>query len=89
MKPATRPDRLTRDRLFRTGAVSTVVAVLVCLSTHILTFLGVVGAVAWFSTLEHAAIVAAIGFAALTAYAVYRHRRCAGCSSDTDPARKA
>lgn len=82
MATPTKTGRLLSDRLFRTGLVSTVLAVLVCLSTHILAFLGVVGAVAWFSTLEHAAVVAVFAFAALTAYAVYRHRRCASCAHD-------
>lgn len=68
---------LIRDRLFRTGLLSTALAVLTCLSTHILTILGVVGATAWLATLEHALVVALVGFVGLTFYAFVRHRRSA------------
>lgn len=73
----TKTNTLIRDRLFRTGLLSTALAVLSCLSTHILVFLGVIGATAWLSTLEQALVVAVVGFAGLTIYAVVRHRRCA------------
>lgn len=75
MAPQTKT--LVRDRLFRTGLLSTALAVLSCLATHILTILGVVGATAWLSTLEHALVVAVVAFTGLTVYAVVRHRRCA------------
>lgn len=73
----TKKNTLSRDRLFRTGLLTTVLAVLSCLSTHILAILGVVGATAWLSTVEHALVFAVVGFAGLTVYAVVRHRRCA------------
>ncbi|MDN3519462.1 hypothetical protein QWY84_17790 [Aquisalimonas lutea] len=71
--PTTRS--LRKDRLFRTGFAATVVALLACLSTHLLTLLGVAGAVAWLGGLEHALVLVTLGAAALTALAVWRHRR--------------
>ncbi|MDJ1160269.1 hypothetical protein QNA08_18820 [Chelatococcus sp. SYSU_G07232] len=67
---------LGKDGLFRGSLTATVLALLACLSTHVLGILGVAGAVAWFTTLEHALLVAVPAFAALTVYAVLRHRRC-------------
>src|SRR3546814_20016552 len=77
MASQTKTDALIRDRLFRTGLLSTALAVLTCLSTHILTILGVAGATAWFATLEHALVVALVGCVGLTFYAFVRHRRSA------------
>lgn len=69
---------LLKDRLFRTGLVSTTLALAACLATHLVTLFGVVGAMAWLGSLEHALVVAVVGLAGLTAYAAYRHRRCTG-----------
>lgn len=85
MTVETKPTPLMRDRLFRTGLWSTALAFAACLATHVVTLLGIVGAVAWLSTVEHALIVAVVGFAALTVYAAVRHRRCArgaGCAHE-------
>lgn len=85
MTAETKPTSLMRDRLFRTGLWSTVLAFVACLATHVVTLFGIVGAVAWLSTVEHALIVAVVGFAALTVYAAFRHRRCArgaGCAHE-------
>lgn len=70
------PSSLPRDRLFRNSLAATILAILGCLSTHILAILGVTAAVAWLGTVEHALLVAVIGGAGLTLYAVFRHRRC-------------
>ena len=67
--------RLRQDRLFRTGFATTVIALLACLGTHVLTLLGIAGAVAWLGGLEHALVFVTLGAAALTAFAVWRHRR--------------
>jgi len=67
---------LRRNRLFRNSLAATTVAILGCLSTHIVAILGITGATAWLGTVEHALVVAAVGGAALTLYAVFRHRRC-------------
>lgn len=67
---------LRRDHLFRNSLVATILAILGCLATHILAILGVTAAVAWLGTVEHALVVAVIGGAGLTLYAVIRHRRC-------------
>lgn len=68
---------LLKDRLLRTGLVSTAVAFLACLSTHILAIAGVTGAIALAGTVEHALLFAVAAFAALTIYAAIRHRRSA------------
>ncbi|MDN5936606.1 MAG: hypothetical protein L0H75_10630 [Nitrosospira sp.] len=70
------PSPLRHDRLFRNSLVATTLAILGCLSTHILGLVGVTAAIAWFGTIEHALIVAVIGGAGLTLYAISRHRRC-------------
>lgn len=70
---------LLKDRLFRTSLLSTIVMVALCLSTHLVAIAGMAGAVALFSDMEHGLMFAAIGFAALTVYAVIRHRRRANC----------
>jgi len=67
--------RLRDDRLFRSGALATAVAFLACLGTHLVTLLGVAGAVAWLGGLEHALVLLTLGAAGLTAYAAWRHRR--------------
>lgn len=67
---------LRRDRLFRGSLAATLVAITGCLAMHILTLVGVVAAVAWFSAIEHALVVAVIAGAVLTIYAFVRHRRC-------------
>ena len=67
---------LRRDRLFRNSLAATIFAILGCLSTHVLGILGVTAAVAWLGTVEHALVVAVVGGAGLTLYAVLRHRRC-------------
>lgn len=73
---------LLKDRFFRTGLVSTILALFACLVTHLVTLLGVVGAVAWLGTMEHALVIAVIGLSALTGYAAYKHKRCtAHCPS--------
>lgn len=73
--------RLRNDRIFRSSALTTAVAFLACLATHLVTLLGMAGAVAWLGGLEHALLVLTAGAAALTAWAVWRHRRGA-CHSD-------
>ena len=67
------PSSLRGDKLFRNSLAATILAILGCLSTHILAIRGVTAAVAWLGTVEHALVV---GGAALTLYAVLRHRRC-------------
>lgn len=67
---------LRQDKLFRNSLAGTILAILGCLATHILALLGVTAAVAWLGTVEHALVVAVIGGAGLTLYAVIRHRRC-------------
>lgn len=69
---------LRRDRLFRVS-LSTVLALSACLSTHLVVALGLAGAVVWLDTLEHGLVVLAVALAALTIYAVVRHRRCGHC----------
>lgn len=81
MSDQTSGTTLFKDRFFRTGLVSTTLALGACLATHLVTLFGVVGAVAWLGTLEHALVIAAIGFAALTGYAAYRHKSCAAHGS--------
>ncbi|HET6629800.1 MAG TPA: hypothetical protein VFG91_08485 [Woeseiaceae bacterium] len=70
------PSSLRQSRLFRNSLAATILAILGCLSTHILTILGVTATVAWLGTVEHALVVAVVGSAGLTLYAVFRHRRC-------------
>lgn len=72
--------QLMHDRLFRNSLWSTLLALSACLATHLVTLLGVVGAVAWLSDIEHALLVALVGLAGLTVYAYFRHRRCSSCS---------
>lgn len=67
---------LSHNKLFRNSLMTTAVAILACLSTHLLTIVGVTVAVAWFDAIEHALVVAVIGGAGLTLYAVHRHRQC-------------
>ena len=67
---------LRRNRLFRNSFAASMIAILGCLSTHILTILGVTSAAMWLGTVEHALVVAAVGGVTLTLYAVFRHRRC-------------
>lgn len=66
-----------RDPFFKTSLWSTVVTLLACLATHLLTLFGLIGAVAWMTDVEHALVVALVGLAVLTIYAFFRHRR--GC----------
>lgn len=68
---------IKHSKLFRNSLLSTVVAIIACLSTHLLTLAGITVAVAWFDAIEHALVLAVIGGACLTVYATYRHRR--GC----------
>jgi len=77
MSNQSNPTPLLKDRFFRAGLVSTILALLACLATHLVTLLGVVGAVAWLGTVEHALVIAVIGLAALTGYAAYKHKSCA------------
>ena len=72
---------LRRDRLFRNSFAATIVAILGCLSTHVLGILGVTAAVAWAGTVEHALAVGVLGGAGLTLYALLRHRRYCGSAS--------
>jgi len=72
---------LWKDRWVRTGAAATLIALLGCIATHVVVLLGIVGAVAWLATLEHALLAGVVLFAALTGYAVVRHRRGA-CAHD-------
>lgn len=67
---------LRRDRLFRNSLAATILAVLGCLSTHVLAILGITAAVAWLDTVEHALVIAVLCGAGLTLYAVVRHGRC-------------
>ena len=85
MSSAKNPPRLGHDRLFRTGLISAIIAIVGCLSTHLLVLLGVVSTAAWLGTVEHALFIAAVGFVFLTGYAIWRHRRSdnqadAGCN---------
>jgi len=67
--------KLRNDKLFRVSALSTVVAFLLCLSTHIIALFGLAGAIAWLGTIEHALLFLAVGLALLTVYAAIKHRR--------------
>ncbi len=64
------------DAFFKRSFWSTITALVACLATHLLTLFGIVGAVAWLSDVEHALVIALIGFAVLTVYAFFRHKRC-------------
>lgn len=70
--------KLREDKLFKVSALSTAIAFLLCVSTHIITLFGVAGAVAWLGTVEHALLFLAAGLAFLTVYAVVKHRRNCG-----------
>ncbi len=58
---------------------ATVLAVVACLSTHLVVLLGLAGMVAWLGQLEHALLFASVGFGALTLFAAYRHRKGGKC----------
>ncbi len=75
MTQDTPSNKLRDSKLFRVSAVSTLVAALLCLTTHLIALLGVAGAIAWLGTVEHALLFLAAGLALLTIYAVVRHRR--------------
>lgn len=66
---------LLRDRLFRGSLAATLLAFLACLATHVLTILGIAGAIAWLGKLEHALVFATGALALLTLYAWRRHHR--------------
>lgn len=70
---------LFKDRLFKASLVSTIVMIALCLSTHLIALAGLAGVITFVSDIEHGLLFAAIGFAALTVYAVIRHWRCANC----------
>ena len=76
------PDRLLKNRLFRNSLLSTVVAVLACMSTHVIAILGLAGAVAWLGELEHVLLFLSVALAGLTVYAYFRHRK--SCSHVAD-----
>lgn len=67
---------LRQDKLFRNSLAGTILAILGCVATHLLALIGVTAAVAWLGTVEHALVIAVVGGAGLTLYAVFRHRRC-------------
>ena len=69
------PKPVLSSRFFRNSLISTLVALLACLSTHVIVLLGLTGAVAWLGTLEHALVFATLALAGLTAYAWFHHRR--------------
>ncbi|MCL7928705.1 hypothetical protein [Halomonas llamarensis] len=71
-------ERLREDKLFKVSALSTAVAFILCVSTHVITLFGLAGAVAWLGTIEHALLFLAVGLALLTGYAVFKHRRTCG-----------
>jgi len=68
-------DKLSKNKFFTRGLTSTIVAAVACLSTHIVTIVGLSGAVAWLDTLEHALLFLSIALAGLTIYAAVRHRK--------------
>lgn len=68
---------LLRDRFFGGSLAATIIAFIACLSTHIITILGVAGAIAWLGELEHALLFTTVAFSGLTLYAWRRHRRAA------------
>ncbi len=73
-------NKLRDNTLFRNSFISTILTVLACLSTHIITLLGLAGAVAWLGEAEHILLFLSIGLVGLTIYAYFRHRKsCLTC----------
>ncbi len=72
---------LWRDNQIKAGSIATVLTLLGCIGTHLLTAFGLVGAFLWLAEVEHALLAALAISAAFTAYAIWRHRRGDCCQS--------
>lgn len=75
------PPSVWQDRWVRLGSASTLLAVLGCVATHVVTLLGLAGAAAWLGGLEHGLLAATLVGILFTAFAIRRHRRgaCGAC----------
>ncbi len=64
-----------KDRWVQLGAASTVLALLGCIATHLVTGFGLAGAIFWLAEAEHALLGATLAGLAFTLFAFWRHRR--------------
>lgn len=71
-----------KDNFVKKSAISTAVALIACLSTHLMTLFALSGAIAFMDKLEHALLFLTIGLLGLTLYAIIRHRRNAACQHE-------
>lgn len=66
---------MSADPAIRASLISTLIAALACVSTHLIAIAGFTGAIAWLSKIEHALLFLSIALAALTFFFVLKHRR--------------
>ena len=67
--------------LLRTGVIGSVIAAICCVTPVLVVLLGVVGLSAWVGWLDYVLIPALVVFVGITAYALYRRRADAACST--------
>ncbi|GHE81572.1 hypothetical protein [Thalassotalea profundi] len=67
------------NSLIKKSLISTVIMFLACLSVHLLTLLGLAGAIAYIGEIEHALLFLTITSFCLTIIVIYKHKKNGKC----------